>query len=129
MCEWTDAELEAYLDEALPVAAMARIEEAARQSSELRERLAAVNQARDAGVHSLAAIWRRHRISCPGREKWGAYLLGVLPADEADDLRFHLETVECRHCQANVADLRAQQAASPAESQVRRRRYFESSAG
>ena len=58
------ADLEAYLDEALPPEEMARIEQALRDRPELRERLAAINARRDTGVHSLGAIWRRHRLSC-----------------------------------------------------------------
>jgi hypothetical protein len=60
----------------------------------------------------------------------GGYLLGVLPDDAADYVTFHVETVACRYCAANVEDLRALQAANVDEdSDHRRRKYFETSAG
>ncbi|MCL6502247.1 MAG: hypothetical protein K6T86_06140 [Pirellulales bacterium] len=125
---FSEAELEGYLDEALPVEEMARIEAALRASSELAARLAAINARRDAGLHSLGDIWRRHRITCPERTELGSYLLGVLEAGHAAYIRFHLEVIGCRLCQANLADLQQQQAARP-DTASRRRRYFKSSAG
>jgi hypothetical protein len=127
---FSTVELEAFLDEGLPAARMAEIEDALRAGGEeLRRRLADINGRRDAGVHGLGEIWRRHRLSCPTREQLGSYLLGVLPKDHADYVKFHLEEVECRFCAANVADLHAQQSAAEAEVSIRRRRYFQSSAG
>lgn len=123
-----DAELEAYLDEALPADEMARIEAALRTSSELAARLAAINARRDAGVHSLGDIWRRHRITCPERTELGSFLLGVLEPGHAGYVRFHLEVIGCRLCQANLADLQQQQAAT-AGAASRTRRYVQSSAG
>lgn len=126
----TDPELDRFLDEALPPEQMAEIETALRDDAGLQARLAAAVGRRDAGVHSLGAIWRRRRLSCPTREQLGSHLLGVLD-DAADDyVRFHLETIACRLCQASLDDLRRQQAATDAEAtQVRRRKYFQSSAG
>ena len=66
---FTNSELEAFLDEALPIERMTAIEEALRSSDDLQSRLAAVNGRRDAGVHSLGEIWRRHRLSCPSRQQ------------------------------------------------------------
>jgi hypothetical protein len=127
---FTTAELEAFLDEALPAERMAAIEEALRHNESLQEQLQATNGRRDAGVHSLGEIWRRHRLSCPTREQLGSHLLGVLPADVADYVKFHLETIQCRYCLASLEDLRAQQSAADGEqSQHRRQRYFQSSAG
>jgi hypothetical protein len=130
MSHYSNSELEAFLDEALPVERMAAIEEALRQSDELQKRLAAINGRRDAGVHSLGEIWRRHRLSCPTREQLGSYLLGVLARDAADYTKFHIETIGCRFCQASVADLKAQQTSAEAQvTEQRRQRYFQSSAG
>ena len=123
------AELEAYCDEALPAEEMVRIEQALRVDPALREQLAAISARRDAGVHSLGEIWRRHRLSCPPREQLGTYLLHALEADEADYLRFHLEIVGCRYCQANLADLQERQAQQRETTEIRCRRYFQSSAG
>ncbi len=126
---FTRAELEAYLDEALPAELMARIEQALRNDRGLLRRLAAIHARRDAGVHSLGEIWRRHRLTCATREQLGSFLLGALPQDAADYLTFHLEVVGCRYCQANLADLRKQQAESSDLAHSRRRKYFQSSAG
>jgi hypothetical protein len=128
--QFSNSELEAFLDESLPVERMAVIEDALRQSDELQQRLTAINGRRDAGVHSLGEIWRRHRLSCPSREQLGSYLLGVLTREMADYTKFHLETVGCRYCLASIVDLKAQQSAAEAEIAERRRhKYFQSSAG
>ena len=74
----TQAELEAYLDEDLPAAQMAEIESVLRADPSLAEMLVKLNERRDAGAHSLGAIWRRNRISCPTREQLGSFLLETL---------------------------------------------------
>lgn len=125
---FSDVELEAYVDEALPAERMAAIEEAARVDKTLLSRLAAVNGRRDAGVHSLGEIWRRNRLSCPTREQLGNFLLGVAADDAAAYIRFHLDTIGCRYCQANLADLRSQHSERKT-AEVRRKKYFQSSAG
>jgi hypothetical protein len=129
MIHFTDTELEAYLDEALPGEAMARIEAAVRQSEELARRLAGIHLRRDGGSHSLGDIWRRHRLTCPTRNELGSYLLGVLPAPQAAYVRFHVEEAGCRVCRANYDDLNRQQAEAAEAGHHRRRKYFESSAG
>ena len=126
---FSTADLESYLDEALPGEAMSKIEEALRCDPALVERLGKIIGRRDAGIHSLGEIWRRGRISCPAREELGSFLLGVLPEQTAAHITFHLETVACRYCAANLADLRARQAESNTAVDGRRRRYFQSSAG
>ena len=127
--DFTEADLEAYLDEALSAAEMARIETAVRRSPELIRRLAAVNSRRDAGSHSLGEIWRRNRLTCPSRGQLGSYLMGALIEGEAKYVQFHLEVVECRYCQANCLDLANQQAETTDTAATRRRKYFQSSAG
>jgi anti-sigma factor RsiW len=123
------SDLEAYLDEALPSAEMARIELALRQDPALVKHLAVIHSRRNAGIHSLGEIWRRNRLSCPSREQLGSLLLGALSEELADYLTFHLETAGCRYCQANLADLERQQAESQNAVQARRRKYFQSSVG
>lgn len=126
----TNAELDAYLDEALPPDRMAAIEHAVRSDEALTERLAEINAQRDAGLHSLGGVWRRRRLTCPTREQLGSYALGVLPGDFAGYVRFHLEVVGCRWCVANLQDLHAREAVDDDDdSRHRRKRYFESSVG
>jgi len=129
MPDFSNSELEAYLDEALPTDRMALIEEALRNSEDLQKQLTAINGRRDAGVHSLGEIWRRHRLSCATREQLGSYLLGVLPRGAQDYLKFHLETIKCRYCAASVEDLKTQLSAAGTEVTQRRQKYFQSSVG
>jgi hypothetical protein len=126
---FTDPELDRFLDEALPPERMAELEAALRDDAELQARLGAAIGRRDAGVHSLGAIWRQHRLSCPPREQLGSYLLGVLDADHADYIRFHLDAIGCRVCRASLADLEEQQTAATKTVEQRRTRYYQSSAG
>ncbi|MDG2382682.1 MAG: hypothetical protein P8N76_13515 [Pirellulaceae bacterium] len=127
--EFTEAELESYLDEALTAAEMSDIEAALRESEEIAVRLRSIHGRRDAGVHSLGEIWRRHRVSCPDREQLGSYLLQVLDANQQEFVRFHLEEIGCRYCNANLEDLQARQQEIESATQNRRRRYFQSTAG
>lgn len=122
-------DLEAYLDEALPVETMAQVERALRDDAKLAEQLAAINGRRDAGVHTVGEIWRRHRLSCPTREQLGSFLLGVLEDDLADHLRFHLDVSGCRACRANLDDLKNRQTDEKVAVEKRRKKYFQSSAG
>src|SRR4051812_20014492 len=102
--DFADAELLAYLDEGLPVDRMAAVESALRASPELRTRTSSLRIQRDEQGHSVGDIWRQGRLSCPTRHQWGSYLLGALPSDLAHYFRFHLETIGCRYCLANVED-------------------------
>lgn len=125
----TREQLSAYLDDALGEVHTAQVEQALRQSETLRKELRALMQERDRGEHSVGAIWRRQRLSCPSREQLGSYLLRVLDRDHRDYVEFHLRTVGCSFCLANLADLEAQQTEATAHVAKRRRRYFDSSAG
>ena len=120
---FTDLELEAYLDEALPADLMTSVESALRTDATLAQRLVTVHQRRDSGVHSLGEIWRRHRVTCPSREQLGAFLLKAVDPDLADYVQFHVQQVGCRYCEANLQDLGQRHANSQAQaSQARRRR-------
>ena len=125
----TQAELELYLDEDLAPKEMTEIENALRDDPQLLEILAELNGRRDAGMHTLGAIWRRNRISCPTREQLGSYLLDTLPAVHVDYINFHIERIGCRVCRANLEDLKRQQEESSEITTGRRQKYFQSSAG
>ena len=126
----TDSDLEAYLEEALTPSANGRpSNKNCVLDPDLINRLSEINSRRDAGMHSLGEIWRRNRISCPTREQLGSYLLGALDDEQLDYVRFHLATVGCRLCHANLHDLERRQAESNESVVVRRRKYFDSSAG
>ena len=126
---FTQAELEAYLDEDLAPEHMADVEKAVRSDERLAKMLVAINSRRDAGLHSLGAIWRRHRISCPSREHLGSYLLSALSEEQMKYITFHIQTVGCRPCRANLEDLDRQQEESSETAVHRRRKFFQTSAG
>lgn len=127
--KFTDQQLQAYLDESLPSEAMSALEKELREDETLRNRLIQVSGMREAGVHSLGEIWRKNRLSCPGREQLGSFLLGAMDDETADYVRFHLETIGCRVCQANLEDLKSQNSEQVQAKQERRRRYFQTSVG
>ncbi len=125
----TDAQLRAFLDESLPPDQMAAIEFQMRDDSELHQRLAEIRGQQDAGLHSLGAIWRRHRLSCPDRSTMGQYLLGVLDPEDENYIDFHLKRIGCRYCAANIADLEQNRKESEGQVETRRQRFFQTSAG
>jgi hypothetical protein len=121
--------LDAYLDDGLNETETARVEKALRESEPLRRRLRLIMQERDRGEHSISAVWRRERLSCPSREQLGSYLLQTLEDGRQDYITFHLQTIGCAFCLANLADLKALQQETGHKTQERRRRIFASSAG
>jgi hypothetical protein len=125
---WTDEHVAGFLDEQLGPAEMSAFENQLRNCETLRNRVAAAIRRRTQGAHSLGEIWRGDRLSCPSREELGRHLLGVLEPDAADYIEFHLRTVGCRYCLANLDDL--EESRTDAESAIpRRKRFFETSAG
>jgi len=129
MSDISREQLHAYLDDALGDAETARVEQALRDSEPLRRSLRQAMQERDRGEHSLGAVWRRERLTCPSREQLGSFLLQVLDEGEQDYLDFHLNVIGCPYCVANLADLQALQQEPAPRARERRRRFFQSSAG
>jgi anti-sigma factor RsiW len=120
--------LRAYLLDELPAGTLARVEKALRDSAELRAQLEDVRQNRsEAGLHSLGAIWRRARLTCPSRQQLGSLLLDALDPDLAAYLHFHIEVVECPYCQANLADLKGKAESSTPAARTRQARILNSS--
>lgn len=121
----SDAELLAWLDEDLPETRMSELEMQLRDSADLQRRAAILISERDQGTLTVGEVWRRHHLSCPTRHELGSYLLGASDADTADYICFHLESIGCRTCQANIDDLRQSQ---PTQEAIdRRQRIFASS--
>ena len=129
MLKVTREQLHGYLEDALSEAETSRVEQALRESESLRRLLRATMQERDRGEHSIGGIWCRQRLSCPSREQLGSYLLKVLEPAEQEYIEFHLHTVSCSFCMANLADLSSLHKEPAPRAQERRRRFFESSAG
>jgi hypothetical protein len=123
-----DAMLRAYLAETLPAEDQARVEKGLRDSASLRARLEDVRSDRaDAGLHTLGAIWRRGRLTCPNRQQLGSYLLEALEPEHAAYITFHIDVIECPFCQANLADLKSQTGAAAGASRTRHHRILLSS--
>jgi len=76
---------------------------------------------------TIARVWRQRRLSCLKRSTIGSYLLGALEEPWQSYTAFHLDTVQCLMCRANLEDLSAEreQAADGSLSQ----RMFQSSVG
>jgi hypothetical protein len=104
-----------FVEDDLPDAEKAVVEKAVRRDPALAALLKDVRDELDRGEHSVGAIWRRERLSCPTREQLGQHLLGAAPPDLGDYIEFHLETIGCPYCLANLDDLKAvQKKAKPA---------------
>ncbi len=129
MNEFTDAELEAFLDESLDPARAQEIEAALVDDRQLLERLSRINGRRDAGMHTLGEIWRRNQIGVPSPEQLGKYLLGILADQEADYIDFRRQVLRCPYTIASLNDLEKQQAETRNQTETRRRKYFNSGAG
>ncbi|MCA9039728.1 MAG: hypothetical protein KDA65_05200 [Planctomycetaceae bacterium] len=128
MNTYTDEELIAYLQEQLSSEQATEIEENLRNSPELTTRLAALADASFRDHHSVGQIWRREQLSCPSRSQLGAWLLGTIDSKRAKYIDFHLNTVGCRLCNANLDDLKS---ASEEQKSAhnRRQKYFQTSIG
>jgi anti-sigma factor RsiW len=125
---FTDAQLIAFLDEELEPSLSSRVESALRDDPELRQQLTILRGQNLAGLHTIGAIWRRHRLTCPDRNQLSQYLDGKLSLPDTEYIDFHVREIHCRVCNANLDDLRNAQSDHNGSS-IRRRRVFESSAG
>jgi hypothetical protein len=95
-----------YLHDALPDVELAAVERAVRASAEVRALLEEVMAQEDRGEHTVGAIWRRERVSCPTRDQLGGYVLEAGDPELLDYVRFHVEEIGCPYCQANLDDLK-----------------------
>lgn len=126
MPAFTDEELLAYIDECLPVSRSSEIESELRGSTSLRQRLSQLVAGTDQGGRTLGELWRRARISCPSRSLWTAYLDEQVGESLRRYLQFHVETIGCRFCAANLDDLKS---SDDAAAKTRRQKIFQTSVG
>ncbi len=124
---FSQADLEAYLDEALPPDEMAAVEETLRNDPEFAKNLVAIHGRRDAGVHTLGEIWRRHRLTCPSRVQLTLYLDKQTSDDESTYIKFHLEEVQCRLCNASFEDINLQRQDAGEQTASRHQRFLDRS--
>jgi hypothetical protein len=125
----TKETLRAFLHDSLPDAEAAEVERRLRDEPKLRALFDQVRQEEDRGEHSVGAIWRRNHVSCPSRDQLGGFLLQALDADHIEYIEFHLNTVGCSFCSANLEDLKQKQADAAGASKSRRKQIVNSSAG
>ncbi len=64
----------------------------------------------------LSRLWEEHRPSCPKRSTLGKMILGLLSPVWCEYIDFHIETLGCHACQANLQDLRIDSSQSSAKS-------------
>ena len=129
MPEITRQMLRDYLNDALPDAELTAVEKAVREQPAVQALFNQIRQEADRGEHSVGAVWRRERLSCPTREQLGGFLLQALDPELLEYIEFHLQTVGCAYCLANLDDLKRLQAETAETRTTRRRRIVNSSAG
>ena len=131
--EFTDAELEAYLDESLDSDRAAEVELQLRSDSQLLKRLSRINSRRDAGMHTLGEIWRRNQIGVPNAATMTDYLTGRLSAEAADYIEFRIDELKCPFTIALKSAAEDQLAEADPQrdgtSQTRREKIYKKSAG
>lgn len=96
------------------------------QKSETAHEWTEADLARDSTV---GVIWRDERISCLKRSTLGSLLLDVLDDEWSRYLDFHLNTSGCAFCQANLEDLKQEDARDTEYRRELRERCFASSVG
>ena len=128
--EFTDADLESYLDETLHPDLAADLEQSLQDDEKLMARLSRINGRRDAGIHTLGEIWRRNQIGVPTGEQMGDYLAGKLTREHADYIDFRMSILKCRYTIALKKDIENQTESDQVSlTNSRRKKYFDSSAG
>jgi RNA polymerase sigma factor (sigma-70 family) len=75
----------------------------------------------------LSNIWEFRRFSCPKRSTIGAYLLGTVDNEWHKYIDFHINTLGCRFCRANIDDLQIQN--TKKQNKQLQARIMESTAG
>jgi RNA polymerase sigma factor (sigma-70 family) len=74
----------------------------------------------------LTEIWEDERPSCPKRSTIGGYLLNTLDEPWQSYVEFHIKTLGCSFCRANLEDLQKQTRVDP---QSLRRKILNSTVG
>jgi len=121
--------IEQYLHEALPSDRAAAVEKAIRDQPALLVLVAQIRREGDHGEHSVGAIWRRARLTCPSREELLQHLEDILPADRSEFIDGHIRLTTCHLCMATLDDLKQLKADSKSTRDARRKRIVESTAG
>ncbi|MDV6033606.1 MAG: RNA polymerase sigma factor [Phycisphaera sp. RhM] len=75
----------------------------------------------------LSRVWESQRPSCPKRSTLGKFTLGILPPSRAEYVDFHVRTLGCSFCRANLDELNPD--TSVDDQRATRERLFESTIG
>jgi RNA polymerase sigma factor (sigma-70 family) len=75
----------------------------------------------------LIRVWESERPSCPKRTTLGKFTLGILPQRWTEYVSFHVETLGCSFCNANLDEFRSD--SSPDQQDDIRERLFQSTIG
>ena len=127
--EFSDAELDCYIEETLDAGRASELESQLRDDETLLKRLAEINALRSSGRHTLGGIWRQNQIGVPSHDEMGSFLLGVLDDQHAEYIQFRVDVLKCPFTIALKTDLENQQTESEDKSVKRRKKIFESSVG
>src|SRR5262245_8840127 len=79
-----------------------------------------------ASTSTVARIWREEGVSCPKRSTLGRHLLGALDDEWNTFIEFHAKEAGCDRCNANLDDLRSEDARDQASHTQLRERCFRS---
>ncbi|MCZ2342235.1 MAG: hypothetical protein LC104_10630 [Bacteroidales bacterium] len=129
MPEITRQILRDFLNDALPDAELTAVEKAIRERPELQTLLTSVRQEVDRGDHSISSVWRGEKVSCPSLDQLGGYLLGAGDPEFHDYIAFHLNTIGCPECMANLEYLESKSALPETTTRTRQKRILDSSVG
>lgn len=127
--EFSDAELDCYIEETLDAGRASELELQLRDDETLLKRLVDINARRSSGRHTMGGIWRQNQIGVPSHDEMGSFLLGVLDDQHADYIQFRVDVLKCPFTIALKTDLEIQQSESEDTSVKRRKKIFESSVG
>ena len=75
----------------------------------------------------LIQVWESERPSCPKRSTLGKFTLGILPPPWTDYVAFHVQTLGCSFCNANLDELNSNSSLGKADGT--RDRLFQSTIG
>jgi hypothetical protein len=102
---FSDARLLAYVEERLSIADTIRLEKSLDADEQLKTDLCRVSGQHVTGELTLAAIWRDFQVGCLNHEQLAAYVRHQLGGGLADYVRFHIDEVGCRVCEARLDEL------------------------
>ena len=122
--------LRAFATDSLPEAETAGVEKLIRDDPAVGKLYAQVREEEERGEHSVGAIWRRSHVSCPTLAQLGGYLMQAMDDELFDYIEFHLKTVGCSYCAANLEDQKHKQAGAAGDgAKTRRKKIVHSTAG